>query len=244
MLVYIKFGHPIYTIYIILGRCFILECWYIKACNNSGKEGCGPACIKFQEIKYMLDNSGLPARAKGPIKIYDVPEDKEAYAFLHHVNDNIVKYVKEGNNLLIFSEECGNGKTTWAMKLLTKYIDQIWNGNRFRIRAYYINVSKLYEIFRENIGIQTDEWTTLKNLLLTVDLLVLDDIALTNVEDRFYNLLYNIIDDRYQNMKSTIYTSNIVPEDIMLKLGRRIYSRVVNGSDVVEFIAGDRRGVD
>ena len=77
-----------------------------------------------------------------------------------------------------------------------------------------------------------------------MDLLVLDDIALTNVEDRFYNLLYNIIDDRYQNMKSTIYTSNIVPEDIMLKLGRRIYSRVVNGSDVVEFIAGDRRGVD
>lgn len=221
-----------------------MECWYIKACNNSGKEGCGPACIKFQEIKYMLDNSGLPSRAKGPIRIYDVPEDKEAYAFLHDVNDNIVKYVKEGNNLLIFSEECGNGKTTWAMKLLTKYIDQVWNGNRFRIRAYYINVSKLYESFRENIGIQTDEWTTLKNLLTTVDLLVLDDIALTNIDDRFYNLLYNIIDDRYQNMKSTIYTSNIVPEDIMLKLGKRIYSRVVNGSDVVEFIAGDRRGVD
>ena len=221
-----------------------MECWYIKACNNSGKEGCGPACIKFQEIKYMLDNSWFPSRAKGHIKIYDVPEDKEAYAFLHHVNDNIVKYVKEGNNRLIFSDEFGNGKTTWAMKLLTKYIDQIWNGNRFRIRAYYINVSKLYEIFRENIGIQTDEWTTLKNLLITVDLLVLDDIALTNVEDRFYNLLYNIIDDRYQNMKSTIYTSNIVPEDIMLRLGRRIYSRVVNGSDVVEFVAGDRRGVD
>lgn len=218
-----------------------MDCWYINTCNNSGKDGCSESCIKYQEMKYMIEHSGLPKRAQGPIHIIDSDVDKEAYDYLWEVYSNIKNFVRIGNNILIFSDECGNGKTTWAMKLMLKYMDRVWNGNRFRQRAYFINTSTLYEMFRENIGIPKEEWVQLKKLLVSVDLLVLDDISLTNIDDRFYNLLYNIIDDRYQNMLSTIYTSNLQPQELCDRMGKRLYSRIVNGSDLVEFISADRR---
>lgn len=219
-----------------------MKCWYINTCRNAHKDDCGESCIKYLEVSYMLQNSGLPKRSQGPIKMFDVPEDKEAYDYLKEINADIKNYVKEGNSLLIFSEECGNGKTTWAMKLMTKYIDRVWNGNLFRVRAYFINTANLYEMFRENLGIPTDKWLRLKKLLVDVDLLVLDDISLTNIDDRFYNLLYNIIDARYQERRSTIYTSNITPDAIMDRMGKRLYSRIVSASDIVEFTSSDRRG--
>lgn len=42
---------------------------------------------------------------------------------------------------------------------------------------------------------------------------------------------------------TTIYTSNLSPEELRSELGDRIASRVLGSSQVVEITSGDRRGL-
>jgi DNA replication protein DnaC len=55
--------------------------------------------------------------------------------------------------------------------------------------------------------------------------------------------LLNIINNRIDNGKSNIYTSNIVPEDLKHCIGERLYSRTVNLSSVIELKGQDKRGL-
>ena len=54
-------------------------------------------------------------------------------------------------------------------------------------------------------------------------------------------MLYAIIYGFSQT--TTIYTSNLSPEELRSELGDRIASRVLGSSQVVEITSGDRRGL-
>lgn len=63
-------------------------------------------------------------------------------------------------------------------------------------------------------------------------------ISFTNAEvsDHGYGLEVN-------GNLTTIYTSNLSPEELRSELGDRIASRVLGSSQVVEITSGDRRGI-
>jgi DNA replication protein DnaC len=73
------------------------------------------------------------------------------------------------------------------------------------------------------------------------DLVVFDEInykAWTNYE---MELLFNIISRRISEGKSNIFTTNYLLNDIAERLGPRLASRVIGGSELVEFKGLDRR---
>lgn len=209
------------------------DCWYRNVCIYDQCVN----CIRYSEMKYLMENSGLPKNKQKPIQL-DGSRDARAFKTLAEIKDDIYNFVDNGESLYIFSEFTGNGKTSWAIKLLLKYFDTIWAGNGFRIRGYFQHVPTLLNTLKDF----SKDHSALKKTLETVDVVVWDDIASTKLSDYDIQQLLIIIDARVSEGLSNIYTGNITSHEALTKaVGDRLASRIWHTSTLVEFKGKDRR---
>ena len=211
------------------------ECWYKEVCVY---EFC-TNCIRFSEMKYLMENSGIPVNKQLPQTLTACPDDVSAFYKLADIKDNILNFVENGNNLYICSNYTGNGKTSWALKLMLKYFDSVWAGNGFRVRGLFVNVPTLLLQLKNFKNPISEDY---KRNLMNCDLVIFDDIADVAISNYDYSNLFMIIDYRLQNGLSCIFTSNQTTKESLEKLvGSRIASRVWNTSEIIEFKGKDRR---
>lgn len=209
------------------------DCWYKNVCTY---DQCSN-CIRYSEMKYLMENSGIPKKKRMPIQL-DGGRDKLAFHLLADIKDDILTFVSRGESLYIYSEYTGNGKTSWALKLLLKYFDSIWAGNGFRVRGYFQHVPTLFNTLKDF----SKSHEALKNTLETVDLVVWDDIASTKLSDYDIQQLLIIIDNRISEGLANIYTGNITSHEALTRaVGDRLASRIWNYSTLIEFKGKDRR---
>ena len=72
-------------------------------------------------MKYLIENSGIPKNRQKP-QLLTAGVDYDAFCLLNDVKEKIDQYVDVGGfNLYICSENTGNGKTSWGIKILLKY---------------------------------------------------------------------------------------------------------------------------
>ena len=186
-----------------------------------------------------MDNSGLPESQQISPQLIAGKYDVKAFQTLNDIRLDIVNFVKNGESLYIYSEHTGNGKTSWSIKLLLRYFDQIWAGNGFRIRGKFIYVPMLLSTSKDfnNPKLQQQ-----REDLCTIDLVIWDDIAGTKLSDYDIGQLLTIIDRRIANGLANIYTGNIgTKEQLQSSVGDRLASRIWNMSTLVEFKGKDRR---
>lgn len=214
------------------------DCWYISACS---REDC-TACIRYQEMSYLMDSSGIPKNRQYPKPLYPAKCDYAAFKRLAEIKENIVEFVKQGLNLYITSSSTGNGKTSWAIKLMCKYFDSIWAGNGFRCRGLFIHVPT-FLVKSKDFHNQSAEFQQFRNSILDADLVVWDDIASTDISAYDYSQLLMYIDGRVTDGKSNIYTGNITQRDVLEKsLGGKLTSRILSAdTEKIEFLGGDKR---
>lgn len=189
-----------------------------------------------------MDNSNIPKAKQMPQSLTAPSCDRDAYKRLAEIKGDINEFVECGCNLYIASAVTGNGKTSWAIKLLLKYFDNIWPGNGFRTRALFIHVPT-FLIQLKNFNSKSDELERVKNELPNVDLVVWDDIASTDVSAYDYSQLLMYIDNRLLNERSNIFTGNYsdrtaLEKRVGMKLASRIWS---DTTEVVVFKGGDMR---
>lgn len=217
-------------------------CWYKGVCNLYKTEDCNPACPRFMEMDYLMKHSGIPKNRQYPTYLVPDPRDREAFLDLKDIKDDIVNFVEQGENLYLYSSNFGNGKTTWAIKLLQAYFNRIWPGNGFRIRGLFIHAPSFLTKTKQIIRTPDDDFEALKNILPFVDLVIWDDIASTKLGDYDHANLLTYIDQRVLSGLSNIYTGNLGQEDLVDALGNRLTSRVWNGSTNIKLVGNDRRG--
>lgn len=212
------------------------KCWYKEVCLYKKCAG----CIRFTEMKYLMDNSGIPPAKQKPIQLIpNTDNDKKAFAKLQDIKDNIVDFVDNGSNLYIASKSTGNGKTSWSLKLVLKFFDSIWAGNGLRVRGLFIHVpSLLLELKDFNNPVSSQ----FKKNLEECDLVVWDDIASTELSNYDYSQLLTYIDKRILSERSNIYTGNLTTKNqIHNVLGERLASRIFNNSQVIILDGKDQR---
>jgi len=210
-------------------------CWYKDVCE---KDFCSP-CLRYNEMRFLVDSSDIPFGKQYPQELV-AGVDREAYLDLADIKNDIVTFVNNGENLYIASRNTGNGKTSWAVKLLLKYFDSIWAGNGFRVRGLFVHVPTLLIKLKNFSAPLSEEY---KNNLVNCDLVVWDDIGSSYMSDYDGSQLISLIDQRIFGYKSNIYTGNLVDEKQFRDvLGDRLYSRIVTNSEVVIFKGKDRRG--
>ena len=219
------------------------RCWFKGVCslyNNPDK--CYRACMRFMEFDYLYYQSCIPVKLQYPIELRPDKADREAFLRLRDIKDNIVDWVAGGNSLLIYSAQCGNGKTSWAIKLMQKYFEKVWAGNGFRCRGVFVNVTEFLMLAKESIKQSDEEFEMLKNNIREADLVIWDDIGVTALTKYEYDLLMGLINNRVLHGKANIYTSNSTEEKLEEYLGQRLKSRIYNESEIITFVGGDRRG--
>lgn len=185
-----------------------------------------------------MDNSGIPPSKQIP-KTLMADVDLEQYSKLADIKDDIFNFVQDGENLFICSRYTGNGKTSWALKLLLKYFDTIWAGNGFRVRGLFVNVPTLLLQLKNFSNPLSEEY---KKNLMNVDLVVWDEIASTSISNYDYGNLLMFLDYRIFSNKSNIFTSNATSrEELEKSVGVKLTSRIWNCSEIIEFKGKDRR---
>lgn len=182
--------------------------------------------------EYLQNKCNVPKTMQGELKL-NSGMDLEKYKYLDYVKTNIEEFIKNGCNLYIYSPFIGNGKTSWAVKLLNQHIKNVCeSGNtNTNLVGLFVNVD---EFFVTQVKPLRIDQSYIK-LCQQVDLLVLDDIgaaALTSLEEQ---ILRSIIDTRLINGKSTIYTSSVIDDTLYNVAGDRIANKVLESCTIVEF---------
>ena len=72
-------------------------------------------------------------------------------------------------------------------------------------------------------------------------LIFIDDIGAEKISDWVAETFYLIVNKRYNEMRPTVFTSNLKPDDLKERIGDRTVSRIVEMCDVVELVGSDRR---
>lgn len=214
----------------------ISDCIYNDVCQQE----CSSGCIRYLEMNYLLDHSNIPKARQHRYKLIPDMCDLAAFQKLSDIQHNIVDFVENDNSLYLWSGRCGNGKTTWTIKLMLQYFNEIWSGNGFRVRGIFINVPTFLAKCKEVISYPDDKFESIRRKIPDADLVVFDDMLTTQLSAYDYTTLLNYVDQRVFNEKTTIYTGNACADDLNRIIGDRLASRISKG-DIIELKGSDRR---
>lgn len=215
-------------------------------CNalNAERSNCSKYCIGYVQLQNIYEMSNMPKRFQYPISL-DLTggENRESFLFLRNWMQDVKQHVKNGDGLYIFSDKKGNGKTTWACKIMNDYFKQVALKNNLRCRGLYVNVPQFFHDLKNSFDNPTTEFQEFMDNIRKADLVIWDDIGTESPTTFVRDTLYTFINYRYSEMKSQIFTSNVLLEELENPawLGERTVSRIRGVSDLVEFIGEDRR---
>lgn len=224
--------------------CVNNDCvWYKDVCELYDTTDCTHTCIRYMEMRRLCELSNIPKNKWKLPPLYCIDKDKNIFKQLGEVKEDIVQFVETGNNLYLYSEYTGNGKTSWAIRLMLAYFNDIWSGNGFNCRGVFVSVPDFLFKQKEIINNFDDNFNTLKKQIQGADLVIWDDIAVTPLTQYEHQLLLTYIDNRVLNNKSNIYTGNANRDTLDKYLGLRLASRVWNTSIPIHFQESDKRRV-
>ncbi len=137
---------------------------------------------------------------------------------------------------LWFVGDSGTGKTTLAMLISKAAIEAK------RTTAIY-SMPRLMAVLREAIDSE-DGLLGLLDRLATVDLLHIDDLGAEHRTDWVLEQLYSIVNTRYEDERSILVTTNLMPEELGEQIGARTVSRLVQiCGDPLPLFGNDERMV-
>jgi DNA replication protein DnaC len=175
------------------------------------------------------------------LKIDPDGTDLEQFQKLAAIEQDIVKFISEGKNLYLHSANCGNGKSSWSIRLVEAYFDKIWARTDGKCRVLFISVPRFLLALKDNITTRSSYVEYIKDNVLEADLVIWDDIAAKMGSEFELTHLLNIIDNRLALGKSNIYTSNLNRQQLYNVLGERLTSRIANMSIDIELFGSDKR---
>jgi len=155
---------------------------------------------------------------------------------------NDPKVLEEGNNLYIYSPGNGNGKTRIANYILAQLHKPRRgpDGNVIIVPAYSIKFGE-YLITRKEFS---DENTATRKAVMTVPILLLDDVSLAFCSGNMHNdrrELGLLMDHRREDMHVTIVTSNLTPAKFEENFGMTTASKVLENFSYIQVDGGDVR---
>ena len=218
------------------------SCAYFNACNHVN---CDRVCPKKCKTDYYFEKSFIPInrRKRIDLKVDRDGSDLEAFKRLAEIEKTIESYINEGNNLYIYSQRVGNGKTSWALRLGCTYIDKVWYKKDMEPIVLFISVPRFLLELKANISNKSSYIEQINEAVNSCDLVIWDDIGSKNGTEFEVSHLLSIIDQRINNGKSNIYTSNLNDAELHQLLGDRLYSRVYNYSECINIVGKDKRAL-
>lgn len=172
---------------------------------------------KRKRLYFLRDYSLMDDEIKNATFDNFNAETLEQIADLEFVKDRARDWIKGGKNNIILIGDTGVGKSHLAFAAIKAISD--YNGKL----ATMVNVTDLFAKLKEDFK---DEAETIKRLS-EIDYLVLDDLGTEKTTEWSSGVLYSILNKR----SNTLITTNLGPNELMRRYGKRIYSRLFKGVD-------------
>lgn len=133
--------------------------------------------------------------------------------------------MKNPTNFLVYLGTTGVGKTYFCAALVE------WIVTYFDSFRYY-NEADLFNRLRDSIDTKVDYHKTLE-MLLDDDIIILDDIGSSGLTEWRVEQIFAAIDERYNSMKPTIITSNLIRRDFEKMFHQRVVSRLFSKDNII-----------
>ncbi|MFZ2050542.1 MAG: ATP-binding protein [Solirubrobacteraceae bacterium] len=149
--------------------------------------------------------------------------------FSGHISESL----EQGRGVWIMGD-VGTGKTALAMMISRAALEA---GHTVAIYS----LPRLLNLIRESIE-REEGVVGFLDRLSTVDLLHVDDVGAESRTDWALEQLYSIVNARYEDSRSIVVTTNLDPNELGERIGRRTVSRLVEMcGDPLPLFGQDRR---
>lgn len=154
-------------------------------------------------VKKLLGDSGIKRRFQNRTFenfIRDTPGRKRSYKIAKEYADNFALHARRGDGLYIEGTN-GTGKTHLAAAIALQLIGAGTPVICKTAADLLLDIKKSYD----TEGLQEK---AVLDVYKTVDLLIIDDLGKEQCSDWSMSTLYSILNDRYEDMRPTIITTN------------------------------------
>ncbi|MFW6130525.1 MAG: DnaA ATPase domain-containing protein [Atribacterota bacterium] len=218
-----------------------MDCWMNEICKSSNSDYCNVYCVGYQQLKYLYNSSNMPKKYQGLFDLKLSEVDIGIYRKLKQFKNNILDNINNGRGVFLYSQNKGNGKTSWACILMNEYFKQIALKNNLECRGLFISVPVFLQDLRDDFEKEEKQMNIIKRQLREVDIVIWDDIGTEKPTDWVRETLYSFINYRISNDLSQIYTTNVAPGMLQKNLGERIISRINGQCLTLELRGADKR---
>jgi DNA replication protein DnaC len=198
---------------------------------------CECRALKAKRKQSRRLGTGIPKRFRGvgfdrhPIADMDPALVREIRNFVRAINVKL----DDGKGLWLFGD-VGTGKTSLAMLVSKAALEAGRSVAIYSMPRLLSDIKETYEDRSETSYMQLFE------RLVGVDLLHIDDLGAEKRTDWVLEQLYSIINERWQEQRSVIVTTNLIDVDELRdQIGPRTVSRLHEMCDLIPIMGRDRR---
>jgi DNA replication protein DnaC len=137
---------------------------------------------------------------------------------------------------LWLSGDTGTGKTTLAMLVSKEALNRAHSVAIYSLPKLLARIRRTYDA--EPGG---DSYAAFFERLTSVDLLHIDDFGAEKRSDWVLEQLYALVNDRYEDERSIMLTTNLTVDKLEDQIGRRTVSRLTETCEQVALFGVDRR---
>ena len=212
-----------------------------------------PKCMvqrRHEEAKLQIERDKLAERERanrrwlGKIKGAAIPErfkdrtldsyiakttgQKKALAFAKEYAENFDQVIKTGRSA-IFVGKVGTGKTHLAIGIALSIMQQ-------QRSPLFVTVQRLIRRVKDSWHTKTETESEVVDAFASPDLLILDEVGVQFGSEFEKQLLFDVLNERYEKLKPSILLSNIPSEQLSEYLGERVMDRLrENGGALIGF---------
>lgn len=197
------------------------------------------AVERYRAWQKKLGDSGIPERFRDRnLENYIATTEgpRRALAFAKAYAENFDKVLQSGR-CAIFCGKPGTGKTHLAIGIGQSVMQR-------SLIAHFTTVQRAFRRVKDSFRKDsTESESDVIRLLIAPDLLILDEIGVQYGTEFERNLIFDILNERYEKRRPTLLLSNLVPEEVKAFLGERVYDRMrEDGGQCVPFDWESHRG--
>jgi DNA replication protein DnaC len=176
---------------------------------------------RINRVQSRRIGTGIPKRFRGvsferkPICDLDPELLREMRKFVREIGQNLDR----GRGLWFFGD-VGTGKTSLAMLVSKAALEA---GRSVAIYSVPRLLADIKDTYEDDSG---RSYTDLFDRLCQVDVLHLDDLGAEKRTEWVLEQLYSIVNERWQNERSIVVTSNLGVDELREQIGQRTVSRL------------------
>jgi DNA replication protein DnaC len=186
--------------------------------------------------------SAIPARYRGVSferpPVSDMARDlktKIAVTEVRSYIDDLDERLANGRGLWLFGDT-GTGKTTLAMLISKAALEAGRSVAIYSLPKLLARIRRTYDSEPNS-----DSYLSFFERLTSVDLLHLDDVGAEKRSDWVLEQLYALVNERYEDQRSILITTNLPHPELEEQIGSRTVSRLTEMCDEVEVLGKDHR---